>query len=44
MDMQKLFAWGLENLRRDPYFFLCTNESCAFCAPVRAGKKGEPDE
>ena len=44
MDMPKLFAWGLDNLARDPYFFLCKNESCAFCAPVRAGKKGEPDE
>lgn len=37
MEMQRLFSWGVENLRRDPFFFLCTNPDCEFCSAARAG-------
>ena len=39
MEMQKLFSWGLENLARDPFFFLCDNESCSFCSAAREGRQ-----
>ena len=35
IDVAKMFDIGEELLRKDPLAFLCTNENCDHCAPVR---------
>lgn len=37
MVMKDLFDWGMKNLEKDPFFFLCNNETCEFCTKARAG-------
>lgn len=41
MPMQRLFTWAVDQLRRDPNFFLCISECCPFCAPARRGALDE---
>lgn len=44
MEMRRLFAWGVDNLRRDPFFFLCRNEDCPFCSAARANRQAASDD
>ena len=35
IDVQKMFALGVEKLTEDPLYFLCDNEYCPHCHGVR---------